>query len=341
MTSAPLNYRNDLRLRFPVIMAPMFLVTNEPMLTAAMDAGIIASFPSLNYRKVEDLNAVLGRLNSHRASLKNAYGNFAVNLIVQKTNIFYKKHLAACVAHQVPIYITSLGNPTETIQQAHAYGAKVYCDVTNELHAQKCFDAGCDGFIAVSQGAGGHAGPNPLLLLIESLKKKFPAKPIWAAGGIATGTGILGAMAAGASAAYIGTRFIASTEAAVSQAYKDAIVNSKMDDIIMSNRISGTPCTIINTPYAQKIGTTQNWFEHWMSNNATTKKYFKMLVQKRGMDWLEKAIRPGNYNSLWCAGKSVELIQNIQPIAAILHDMEMEFKLAIDELNAKSASWLH
>src|SRR6185436_6346225 len=102
------------------------------------------------------------------------------------------------------------------------------------------FKSGCDGFVAVGQGAGGHAGPFPLTLLVESLKKSFPGKPVFAAGGIANGKALLGALASGADVGYCGTRFIASVEAEVSEEYKKAILDSGMEDIIMTDRISGT-----------------------------------------------------------------------------------------------------
>jgi nitronate monooxygenase len=255
-----------------------------------------------------------------------------VNLIVQKSNIYYEKHLELCVEAKVPFYITSLGSPAKVIEKAHSYGAKVYCDVTNIQHAKKCFDLGCDGFIAVGQGAGGHAGPNPLQVLIPAIKREFPTIPVVAAGGIATGSGIVSALALGAAAVSIGTRFIASTEAGVSNEYKQSILDSDMDDIVLSEKISGTPCTIINTPFAKKIGYTQNWFEKALSNNSRTKKYFKMLTQFKGMKKLTDSIKPGNYNNLWCAGKSVSLIDEVLPISKIIENYSNEIKASFEEL---------
>jgi nitronate monooxygenase len=102
-----------------------------------------------------------------------------------------------------------------------------------------------------------------------------------------------------------------------------------MDDIVMTDRISGTPCAIINTPYARKIGYKQNWFEKWMSNNSTTKKYFKMLVQLRGLRQLEKSVKPGNYQTLWTAGKSVELVHEILPVKEIVAKLIVKLKSRI------------
>lgn len=323
---------NQLGIRLPVIMAPMFLVTNEPMLKAALDSGIMGVFPTLNYRKEGELEALIKQLHDYKQSSKSS-GSFGVNLIVQKSNPLYQKHLDICINGKVPFFITSLGNPAEVIQKAHSYGAKVFCDVTNMEHAAKCADLGCDGFIAVGQGAGGHAGPNPLTVLVPALKEQFPQIPVVAAGGVATGAGIVSMLAIGAAGVSIGTRFIASAEAGVSDAYKEAVVNSDMEDIVMTERLSGTPCTIIDTPYAKKIGYRQGWLERFLSKNSTTKKYFKMLVQINGMKKLEKAVKPGNYNNLWCAGKSVAVIHDIKSCTEIVNTMESEMKASLQELN--------
>ncbi|CAN5443873.1 nitronate monooxygenase [soil metagenome] len=321
----------SLSIDFPMIMAPMFLVTNKEMLVEGMKSGIAAAFPSLNYRNGDELEQLLEELNVEKSKLA-VNGTYGVNLIVQKTNPLYEKHLKVCVAKKVPFYITSLGSPAEVIKQAHSYGAKLFCDVTNLEHAQKCADLGCDGFIAVGQGAGGHAGPNSLQILVPALQHKFPNVPVIAAGGIADGAGILSMLILGAEGVSVGTRFIASAEATVSQAYKDAIVDSKMTDIVLTEKISGTPCTIINTPFAKKIGYKQNWFEKMLSNNSTTKKYFKMWVQISGMKKLEASVKPGNYNTLWCAGQSVELINDILPCGQIIARMKKETVEAYSKL---------
>ena len=125
-------------------------------------------------------------------------------------------------------------------------------------------------------------------------------------------------MVLGADGASIGTKFIASDEAPVSQEYKEAIVKATSEDIVMTEKLSGTPSSIINTAYAKKIGYKQNWFERLLSKNSKTKKYFKMLVQLKGMKKLEKSVKPGNYKNLWIAGKSVEFIDEILPIKEII-----------------------
>ncbi len=327
------SFTRMFNLRLPMVMAPMFLVSNLEMVQASINKGIMGTFPTLNYRNEGELAQVIETINKYRKNGELAQGSFGVNLIVQKTNPLYQKHLKICADGQVPFYITSLGNPSETIKIAHSYGAKVFCDVTNLLHAKKAYDNGCDGFIAVSQGAGGHAGPYPNSILVPTLHAHFPGTPVIAAGGIATGASVVSMLALGASGVSIGTRFIASKEAGVSDEYKQSIVDSSMEDIVLTEKISGTPCTIINTPYARKIGYKQNWFEKMLSNSARTRKYFKMLVQIRGMKKLEEAVKPGNYNNLWCAGQSVEMINDILPCETIVDQLELEMKSAMITLN--------
>ncbi len=320
----------SLHIEFPLIMAPMFLVSNLEMMKAGMRGGIMSVFPSLNYREKGELDKILKELAAYH--LQNSKGNFGVNLIVQKTNPYYKDHLKICVQNKVPFYITSLGNPKEVIEAAHPYGAKVFCDVTNIEHAQKCYDSGCDGFIAVGQGAGGHAGPNPLQILVPALKNNFPDKIIVAAGGIATGQGLLSVMVLGAEGASVGTRFIASKECTVSEDYKEAIIKAGMDDIVMTEKLSGSPSTIINTPEAKKMGYHQNWFEKMLSNNPRTKKWFKMLVQLRGMKKLEQSVLPNNYKRLWIAGKSAELIESVLSCEEIIGNIKSEYLQGLDSL---------
>ena len=317
----------------PIIQAPMFLVSNEAMVKAAMDSGIAGTFPSLNFRREGELKAVLERLNEHHSQLSNP-GTYGVNLIVQKTNPLYIKHLQDCVQARVPFYITSLGNPKQVVEAAHSYGGKVLCDVTNLEHAEKAAQAGCDGFIAVCAGAGGHAGPYPMHILVPALQKTFPDKYLVAAGGIASGRQMASALVLGAQAVSIGTRFIASMEASVSDAYKQAILEYGMEDIVLTERLSGTPCNIINTPAAKKIGYKQNWFEKMLSRNPRTRKYFKMLVQLRGMKKLEQAVRPGSYQHLWSAGQSVEMVEDIISTREIVDRLMQELHGSLDEVSA-------
>lgn len=312
-----------LKIDFPLIMAPMFLVSNFEMVSEGIKNGIMATFPSLNYRNDGELDSVLKKLKSIEGS-----GNYGVNLIVQETNPLYRKHLEICLENEVPFFITSLGNPKEVIEKAHSYGGKVFCDVTNLKHAEKVKSLGADGFIAVGAGAGGHAGPVALHVMVEKLSALYPDMPILAAGGISTGKAMKAMETLGAWGCSVGTRFIATKEATVQDAYKQAIVDYGMNDIIMTEKISGTPCAVIATPYAKKIGTEQGWLERKLNKSKRLKKYFKMLTQYRGMKKLQKAVKPGNYNNLWSAGQSVAMIDSILSVGDIVKKFKQEFEEA-------------
>ncbi|HEX5003024.1 MAG TPA: nitronate monooxygenase [Bacteroidia bacterium] len=323
-------FTTSCKVAFPIIMAPMFLISNEAMMMAAMRSGILGVFPSLNFRKTGELENIL----SHLCSFHNQKpaGSYGVNLIVQKTNVLYEKHLDICIKHKVPFYITSLGNPAKVINEAHKYGGKVYCDVTNMEHAEKCASLGCDGFIAVGHGAGGHAGPYALQVLIPSLVKKFPHIPVIAAGAIAHGSALISMLALGASGVSVGTRYIASVESPVSPSYKEAVIKAGMADIVATEKLSGTPCNIIDTPFARSIGYKQNWIEKSLSSSPKTRKYFKTLVQLRGMRRLELSVKPGNYSNLWSAGQSAELVTDILSCADLTDRFRSEAETTMELL---------
>ncbi|MBN8554251.1 MAG: nitronate monooxygenase [Deltaproteobacteria bacterium] len=319
------SFTSLMKIRLPIIVAPMFLVSNEHMLVSAAENGAIGVVPSLNYRPSSKFAEALKNI---RARTQKPFG---VNLIVQKTNPYVKEHLKLSLDAGTPFFITSLGNPKEVITEAHKIGAKVFCDVVGSEHAKKAVDLGADGLIAVSSGAGGHAGPITASILIPLLKKKFKV-PVIAAGGVADGAGLASMLALGADGVSVGTRFIASNESPVHEDYKNAILESGAEDIVMTKKISGTPCSVINTPYVQKMGLEQNWFEGMLSKNSKLKKYVKMLIQFRGMKFLEAAAFNSTYKSLWCAGQTVELVNEIKSIQSILEDFAKEYESAVKAL---------
>ncbi len=318
------DFMRSFNLDMPIIMAPMFLVSNLEMMKEAVRCGIMGVFPTLNFRNKEELESVLTTLKEYHSNTNS--GSYGVNLIVQKTNPLLKQHLELCIKHKVPFYITSLGNPEVVIHEAHKYGGKVYCDVTNMKHAHKCAAMECDGFIAVGSGAGGHAGPYPLHIIVPALRKEFPHIPVVAAGGIADGYAMASSLVLGASAVSIGTRFIASHEATVSNEYKQAIVDSGIHEIVLTERLSGTPCAVIDSPDVRKMGLKQSPFEKLMGRSPLIKKYFKMLVQIKGLKALEKSVKPGSYNNIWSAGQSVEFIDEVFSTEQIVEKFKLEYE---------------
>ncbi len=310
----------------PIIMAPMFLVSNVNMVIEAMRSGIAGVIPSLNYLTGKELSQALDDLNDFKSSPEN-HGTYGINLIVQSTNKRMEEDLKICVKNKVPFYITSLGNPEKVLEGARSYGAKVFSDVTNIKHAQRVYELGVDGFVAVGSGAGGHAGPHPNQLLVPALQKHFPDKPVIAAGGIANGKGILSMLALGAAGVSLGTLFIASTEASVSDEYKKAIIDSGMKDIIMTSRLSGAPVSIINTPFYRKLKEQDE-----KAGPVSKDKLTKLERLEEGISMLEKSIQPGNYNNLWVAGHTVELIDEVRPVKEIIYRLKEELKVAIEEI---------
>jgi nitronate monooxygenase len=290
-----------LGIKHPIIQAPMFLVSNTAMVIEAMKSGIAGCIPALNYRTLDELRSALQELKAAKVE-GGAYG---FNLIVNKSNIKYKSQLKVICEEGCDFIITSLGSPEETVAQAHKVGIKVFCDVVDLKFAKKVENLGADAIIAVNNEAGGHRGN----LSPESLIKELRAHcniPIISAGGVGCKADIDKMLEYGASGVSVGSPFIASIEANVIKEYKQACVDYGADDIVMTERISGTPCTVINTPYVQKIGTKQTWLESVLNKNKKLKKWVKMIRFSIGMSATTKAATKATYKTVWVAGPSIE-----------------------------------
>lgn len=304
---------------YPIIMAPMFLVSDTKMVIEALKCGITAAIPALNYRTDEAFRAAISEIKSQTSK------PFGINLIVNKSNLKYKAQLETCVAMEVDFIITSLGSPEETIKRCKPKGIKVFCDVVDLKFAQKVADLGADAIIAVNAEAGGHAGNIPLKELIPLLKSNFNI-PIISAGGVATGTQLKTALDLGAEAVSIGTIFIASEESPVSVDYKKALIQYGAKDIVRTSNLSGTPLTVINTPYVQKVGTEASGFQKMLLKNKRLKKWAKMLITYRGMKSVEKSTFGGaSYKTFYVAGPSIEDVHEIKPIRKIVGDMIIDY----------------
>jgi len=308
-----------LNIEFPVIVAPMFLVSNVEMTVASIKAGATGAIPALNYRTVEELRAAIKEIKALTD------GPFGINLIVNKSNFHYKEQLKVCCEEKVDYIITSLGSPKETILEAHKAGVKVFCDVVNAEYALKVEALGADAVIAVNKEAGGHAGPMSFKELLPELKKVCKI-PIISAGGVGNGKEIKEMVDYGADGISMGSVFIASKEAGVSQEYKQACVDYGAKDIVMTTKLSGTPCTVINTEYVQKVGTKQNWFERLLSKNMRLKKWFKAFTFFKGMKRLQKAAFSSTYKTVWCAGPSIEHVKSIRPLQEIIEELKLQYE---------------
>ena len=308
-----------LNIKYPVIMAPMFLVSNADMLIEAINSGITGCVPALNYRTDDQFREAI---NSIRECANGAIG---VNLIVNKSNIKFKQQIKTCIDLKVDYIITSLGSPEETIQACKPNGIKVFCDVVDVKYAKKVEELGCDAVIAVNKEAGGHCGPTPANILIPQLVEACTI-PVISAGGVSNGTQMREMIELGACGISMGSPFIATTEAGVSDAYKQAIVNYGADDIVLSEKLSGSPCTVINTPYVQKVGTKRNFIESLLSKNKKLKKFIKMLTFYKGTKALQKAAFSTTYDTVWCAGPSIEGVKSIRPVKQVVAELIKEFE---------------
>ncbi|MBI5941541.1 MAG: nitronate monooxygenase [Caulobacterales bacterium] len=231
------------RLRLPVIASPLFIISNPDLVIAQCKAGIVGSFPSLNARPISLLDEWLDRITSELAAWDRANPDlpsapFAVNQIVHRTNNRLEEDMELCAKYRVPIVITSLGAREELNQAVHGWGGITLHDIINDKHAHKAIEKGADGLIPVAAGAGGHAGALSPFALIQEIRQWFDG-PVALSGAIASGKAILAAQAMGADLAYIGSAFIATTEANAVQGYKDMIVESTGEDIVYSNLFTG------------------------------------------------------------------------------------------------------
>ncbi len=295
--STPLSRR--LGLRYPIVCAPMFLVSNADLLVACADAGILGSMPSLNARTPEAFEEVL---RSVRARTDRP---FAINLTIGLTAPErLESDLEACLRHEVPVLITSYGNPTEIVRRAKARGVFVMHDVIGLHHAKKAVAAGVDAVIGVSQGAGGHAGTVNPYVLIPWLRAHLPV-PVVAAGCIGGGAQIAAAFALGAELAYVGTRFIASSEAGAAPEYKQLLVDSTHDDVVYTDQVSGIHANFLRQtlPAAPSPG-------------------------ERGSD------APKRWKDIWSAGQGVSLIDEVEPVAVIVDQLAREYHEAVERLKA-------
>lgn len=303
-----------LGIQYPVLVAPMFLISNVKMVVAALEGGATAAFPALNFRTDAELR------NAIKAIRAKTNKPFGVNLIVNKSNPTYKGQLKTLLDLKVDFIITSLGSPEETINSCKPLGIKVFCDVVDAAYARKVEALGADAVIAVNNRAGGHCGPYTQNELLKSIMDACTI-PVISAGGIGTAKQLQEVMDLGAAGASIGTVFIASQEADVSDEYRKALIEYGEKDIVLTSKLSGSPLTVINTPFVKEQGTEASLLEKLLLKNKTLKKYVKLLIAFKGMRAIEKSILTTNYKTVWCAGPAIEYIKSIRPLNVILSEL--------------------
>ncbi len=309
------------KLELPLVVAPMFLISNPKLALACCKEGIAGSFPALNQRTSAGFEDWLNEMDEGLAKLKKENPDkeiapYAVNLIVHKSNPRLKDDLDLCIKHKVPIIITSLGAVPELVDAVHSYGGIVIHDVTNIRHAKKAAGAGVDGLIAVTKGAGGHAGTMDPLSLISEIREFFDGT-IALAGGLTNGTDISNAKAMGADIAYMGTRFINTEESAASQEYKDMICSVTASDIVYTDAISGIPANFI----AQSLENAGYDVDELKKTPVTGAKIKPLNDEAK------------SWSTIWSAGYGVDNIDDIPSVAKLATGMKQDYAIAEQKLS--------
>lgn len=286
-----------LGLKYPFVAAPMFLISNKEMLLASAEAGILGCMPSLNARTPQGFRDDLAWV---RARTDKPIGiNLTIGLTPPER---IEEDLTACLELDVPVIVTSYGNPTEVAKRAHERGRLVFHDVISLHHGKKAVAAGVDAIIAVAAGAGGHAGRISPFVLVPWLSEELKV-PIVAAGCISDGRQVVASLSLGAQLCYLGTRFIASSECGASEAYKQLVVSAGPEDIVYTDAISGIHANFLK---------------------ATVPEHFTPDRSPEGAK---------RWKDIWSAGQGVGLIHDVKPIAAIVEDLAREAHDALAALS--------
>ena len=305
-------------LSLPLVAAPMFLISGPELALACCREGVVGSFPALNQRTSEGFEEWLVQMSEGLGKLKEenpeaSIAPYAVNLIVHRSNPRWQADLELCAKYQVPIVITSLGAASQVVETVHSYGGVVFHDVTNQKHARKAAEAGVDGVIAVAAGAGGHAGTINPIVLVHEIREVFDGT-ILLAGGLSHGEDILAAQALGADLAYMGTRFINTTESQAEDAYRTMIIESVSSDIIHTPAVSGIPASFMRQSL-EAAG-----FPMDKLNQAGEINYGEKLkpIDDEANAW----------KTVWSAGQGVSQITDVVSVEALVSRLKQEYQAA-------------
>jgi len=296
-------------LKLPVIAAPMFLVSGPDLVVECCNNGIIGTFPSLNQRTTEGYREWLHDI---RRRLKPDAAAFGVNHIVHPTNPRLMADMMVSVEEKVPLIITSLGAVRDVVDAVHGYGGVVFHDIANVRHARKAAQAGVDGLILVANGAGGHAGVVNPFALVEEVRSFFDGTIILS-GCLSTGRDVAAATMMGADFAYMGTRFISTTESMAQAEYKQMIVEAGASDITYTPAVSGIPANFL-TPSL-------------VANGIDPK-----TLPEHKLDMADEAKA---WKTVWSAGQGSAGVRDILPTADLIARLCEEHSQACDDFDKK------
>lgn len=308
----------DAGIEVPLICGAMYPCSNPELVAAASDAGGIGIVQPISLTYVHRHEFREGLRFIRRLTPRP----FGMNALIEASSRRYHEQMVEWVGialeEGVRFFITSLGNPRWVCERVHAAGGRVYHDVTERKWGQKGLDAGVDGLIAVNHRAGGHAGPRSAEVLIEELGSL--GLPLVCAGGVGDAPDFVAALRLGYAGVQMGTRFIATPECRASAAYKQAIVDADADDIVLSERITGVPVAVINTPFIRRMGLRAGPLARWMLRGRRTKHWMRTLYALKSIWQLKRSsLDETGARDYWQAGKSVEGIHAIEPAGAIVH----------------------
>lgn len=310
------------RLTLPMICSPLFIISNPDLVIAQCKAGVVGSFPALNARPEPALAEWLDRITTELAEYNAHHPDrpaapFAVNQIVHKSNDRLERDLELCAQYKVPITITSLGAREDVNQSVHSYGGIVLHDVIDNFFAKKAIAKGADGLIAVASGAGGHAGRLSPFALLHEIREWFDG-PLALSGAIANGNAILAAQAAGADVAYVGSAFIATTEAHADERYKQMIVDSNASDIVYSNLFTG-----VHGNYLRQSIVNAGLDPEALPESDPSKMNFGSSGSTKAKAWRD----------IWGAGQGVGAIKRVVSAAELVARFTDEYQAARHRLN--------
>jgi nitronate monooxygenase len=314
------NFTTTLGIQHPIICGPMYPCSNPELIAAVSEAGAIGIIQPISLTFVHKYDFRTG-IKFIRTLTSKPLG---LNALIEKSSKRYQAKMQEWInialEEDIRFFITSLGNPKWVVDQVHPFGGIVYHDVTEKKWAEKGLSAGVDGLIAVNNRAGGHAGVKTKEALFEELRGY--GVPIICAGGIGTSEELQHALALGYQGVQMGTRFIASSECTASDAYKNAIVSAKENDIVLSEKITGIPVSVIMTPYIKSIGLKANAFTKLLLRLPKTKHWVRTFYTILSLFRFKKSLFDESpKKEFWQAGKSVEGIESILPVKNIIEKL--------------------
>jgi nitronate monooxygenase len=305
----------QLPVRLPVVAAPMFLVSGPELVLAACKAGIVGAFPTPNARPIEVLDEWMRRITEGLARARDepgarTPGPWCANLVTHSSNTRLPEDLELIARYRPPIVVTALGSPKPAIEVVHGYGGLVIADVINLTLARKAVAAGADGLACISAGAGGHTGFLSPFPFVSAVREFFDGLVI-IGGGISDGWGVAGAVACGADLVYMGTRFIATEESMAAPEYKQMLVDSSADDLIVSAGLTGTPAI---------------WLKPSLRANGLDPDNLP-AAPARSYD-SNQSLATKRWRDVWAAGQGVGAIKAVEPVAAVVDRLEAEYRAA-------------